>query len=45
MSRRRRRDRTSTGDVVSVALELSDLLWGVLAFVVRLPLMLLRLLG
>lgn len=45
MGRRRRRgDWNSRGDVALGALELSELLWGALMFVVRLPLILLRLL-
>lgn len=43
MSRRRRRgDWNSRGDVVLGALELSEVAWGVLKFVVRIPLLLLR---
>ena len=45
MGRRRRRiDRSSDGDVLAVLLELSEVLWVVLKFVVRVPALLLRLL-
>ncbi|MGO2559660.1 MULTISPECIES: hypothetical protein [unclassified Brachybacterium] len=49
MSRRRRSrharpDQSATGNVLTMALELGDLIWLVLTFAVRLPVVLLRLL-
>ena len=44
MSRRRRRDRSTAGDVASVLMELLDLVWGVARLVMRVPALLLRLL-
>lgn len=44
MRRRDRRARTTRGDLLAVVLEMGDVLWLVLTFVVRLPVLLLRLL-
>jgi len=45
MSRRRRRNPFAVGDVAAGLLELLDLIWGVARLVVRVPALLLRLLG
>lgn len=41
--RRRRADRTGAGEVAFGLLEIVDVLWSVMRFVVRIPLLLLRL--
>jgi hypothetical protein len=43
--RRRRMDRSSAGDVLVALLELSEGIWAVLKFAVRIPALLLRLLS
>lgn len=44
MSRRRRRDRSTAGDVASALMEILDLIWSAARLVARVPALLLRLL-
>ena len=45
MRRRDRREQSAKGDLLAGALEMADVLWPVLTFVLRIPALLLRLLN